>query len=319
MTCARSSLLRALVAAPLALAVAGGLAGCGSSDPVASALQGQTVTVTIPGAIGTSTAPVAPQESPAAPGSADGASNAADPTDPPAGGDGADASGDSDTTPVPAPGSGTDGSTPSATAAPVASAPRPTIHLLQTALLRDAPGGRVIGQLTPRTEFNSPTVLAVVRQRGSWLGVLSSALPNDRVGWISARVRFEAFRNNYRVDASLGRREVVVRRAGRIVQRFPVAIGGVGTPTPRGRFAVTDKLLTQSAASPYGCCILALSGHQLATPQGWGGGDRIAIHATNLPETIGTRASLGCLRAPTEAIRRVVSTVPLGTIVTITA
>ena len=34
------------------------------------------------------------------------------------------------------------------------------------------------------------------------------------------------------------------------------------TPTPTGRFAVTDKLADARAASPYGCCILALSGRQ---------------------------------------------------------
>ncbi len=177
----------------------------------------------------------------------------------------------------------------------------------------------MIGRLTPRTEFASPTVLPVVAIRGGWLGVLSTQLPNGRVGWISARVRYESHRNSWQIDVSLRGRRVTVRRDGRVVQRFPVAIGSESTPTPTGRFAVTDKLLTQSTTSPYGCCILALSGHQTATPQGWGGGDRIAIHATNLPETIGTRASLGCLRAPSEAIRRAIDTVPIGTLVTIRA
>jgi lipoprotein-anchoring transpeptidase ErfK/SrfK len=110
-----------------------------------------------------------------------------------------------------------------------------------------------------------------------------------------------------------------VRRSGRVMQRFRVAVGGPSTPTPVGRFAVTDKLLTENPASVYGCCILALSAHQPHTPQGWGGGNRVAIHATNLPETIGTAASLGCMRAPAEEARRLVRTVPLGTIVTIRA
>nr|WP_246345041.1 L,D-transpeptidase [Conexibacter arvalis] len=129
----------------------------------------------------------------------------------------------------------------------------------------------------------------------------------------------EVHRSAWEITASLGRREIVVRRAGRVVSRFPVAIGSPSTPTPRGRFAVTDKLTTGSDTSPYGCCILALSGRQTRTPQGWGGGDRLAIHGTSLPQTIGTEASLGCLRAPTGAIRRLVETVPLGTLVTIRA
>lgn len=194
-----------------------------------------------------------------------------------------------------------------------------TIHLRRATALRSRPGGPVVARLGARTEFDSPTVLPVVRRSGGWLAVISSALPNGRVGWISATATMRAHRSRYRVEASLGRREVLVRRDGRVVSRFPVAIGAPGTPTPTGRFAVTDKLLTGSASSPYGCCILALSGHQTRTPQGWGGGDRLAIHATNLPETIGTAASLGCLRAPAGAARRLVQTVPLGTIVTIRA
>jgi lipoprotein-anchoring transpeptidase ErfK/SrfK len=158
-----------------------------------------------------------------------------------------------------------------------------------------------------------------VAERDGWLGVITSALPNGRVGWIPANAHLIAYRTTWRIDAFLGRREVVVRRAERVVQRIRVAVGSPSTPTPTGRFAVTDKLLTGDVSSPYGCCILALSAQQPHTPQGWGGGDRIAIHATNLPETIGTAASLGCLRADAEEARRLVRTVPLGTVVRIRA
>jgi lipoprotein-anchoring transpeptidase ErfK/SrfK len=302
-----------------ALALAGALGGCGGSDPVADARAPQTVTVTVPSA---PAAPAQPAPTPVPPGASsdgragDGANadptDSTDPTDPTAGGNG--------DTPASAEGHDGRSATDSTPADPAsASAPQPSVHLKRATTLRSRPGGPVVAELQPTTEFRSPTVLAVVRARDGWLGVLSSALPNGRVGWISARAALEVHYSDWRVDASLSRREVVVRRFGRVVQRFPVAIGSEGTPTPQGRFAVTDKLLTALSSSPYGCCILALSGHQTATPQGWGGGDRIAIHATNLPETIGTRASLGCLRAPTDEIRRVVNTVPLGTIVTISA
>jgi lipoprotein-anchoring transpeptidase ErfK/SrfK len=210
---------------------------------------------------------------------------------------------------------------PRATTGPARQAPpgRLTVQVTKPVRLHAGPGGPVIGGILPKTEFSSDTLLPVVRQRGSWLGVISSALPNGRIGWISTNTALVAYRTRYSVVASLGRREVVVRRAGRVVLRFPVAVGSPSTPTPTGRFAVTDKLLTEDPGSPYGCCILALSAHQTQTPQGWGGGDRVAIHATNLPETIGTAASLGCLRGPADEVRRIVDTVPLGTIVTIQA
>jgi lipoprotein-anchoring transpeptidase ErfK/SrfK len=204
--------------------------------------------------------------------------------------------------------------------APAPTAPgRLTVQVTRPLRLRATPGGTVVGGVQPRTEFGSATILPVVAQRDGWLGVISKELPNGRVGWIAATAGLVPYRTRWRVVALLGRREVVVRYAGRVVQRFRVAIGGPSTPTPTGRFAVTDKLLTEDPASVYGCCILALSARQPHTPQGWGGGDRVAIHATNLPETIGSAASLGCMRAPAEEARRLVRTVPLGTIVTIRA
>jgi lipoprotein-anchoring transpeptidase ErfK/SrfK len=206
-----------------------------------------------------------------------------------------------------------------AATAPARPLGRLTVQITRPINVRSSPGGPIAGHLTARTEFDSATIVPVAKQRGSWLGVISTQTPNNALGWISTGTGLVAYRTRWSVTASLGDRRVTVKEAGRVVQRFPVAIGTPSTPTPTGRFAVTDKLLTEDPGSPYGCCILALSAHQSHTPQGWGGGDRVAIHATNLPETIGTAASLGCLRAPAEEVRRLVHSVPLGTVVTIRA
>jgi lipoprotein-anchoring transpeptidase ErfK/SrfK len=107
-------------------------------------------------------------------------------------------------------------------------------------------------------------------------------------------------------------RRLTVRRGQRVLRRVRVAVGRPGTETPTGRFAVTDKLRTRRADSPYGCCALALSGHQPKLRPGWPGGDRLAIHATPNPETVGTAASLGCLRAETPDLRALLRIVPLG-------
>jgi len=210
---------------------------------------------------------------------------------------------------------------PAASAAPRLRTPAPqlTVQVTRPVRLHASPGGPVVGGLPSRTQFHSATIVPVVAQRGAWLGVITSALPNGRLGWIEADTALVAYTTPYAISASLRHRRVVVRRDGRVVMRFPVAVGSPSTPTPTGRFAVTDKLLTNDPSSPYGCCILALSARQPHTPQGWGGGDRIAIHATDLPETIGSAASLGCLRAPAADVRRLLSTVPIGTVVTISA
>jgi lipoprotein-anchoring transpeptidase ErfK/SrfK len=118
------------------------------------------------------------------------------------------------------------------------------------------------------------------------------------------------------VDASLTGRRIVVHRPGRRDVFIPVAVGAPSTPTPTGRFAVTDRLKS-TTPSVYGCCVLALSGHQPYLEPGWTGGNRIAIHSTFETSAIGQAVSHGCLRADEASMRRLLSLVPLGAVVTI--
>ena len=186
-----------------------------------------------------------------------------------------------------------------------------TARVLHTVPLRAAPGGRALERLKTRTEFGSPKVLSVIGRRGGWLRVLTAERPNGRAGWIPASAaRLGGTDVSLRVDRT--RRVLTVHRGSAVLRRVPVAVGRPGTPTPLGRFAVTDRLRTRAPDSPYGCCALALSGHQTRLLPGWPGGDRLAIHATQQPQTIGRAASLGCLRAPARDLRALLRIVPLG-------
>ena len=98
-----------------------------------------------------------------------------------------------------------------------------------------------------------------------------------------------------------------------------MAVGRPGTETPTGRFAVTDRLRAGEAGSPYGCCALALSGHQTKLLPGWPGGDRLAVHATPHEETVGSAASLGCLRGRERDVQALLRIVPLGAPLFVTA
>jgi len=186
-----------------------------------------------------------------------------------------------------------------------------TARLLRRTVLRTAPGGRALVRLRPRTEFGSPKVVSVLRRRDGWLRVLVPERPNGRPAWIrAAATRPGAVDVSLHVDRSA--RRLTVRRDGRVLRRVRVAVGRPGTETPTGRFAVTDKLRTHRADSPYGCCAVALSGHQPKLLPGWPGGDRLAIHATPQTSSIGTDASLGCLRATTRDLQALLRIVPLG-------
>jgi hypothetical protein len=176
-------------------------------------------------------------------------------------------------------------------------------------LLRVSPGGQALALLRSRTEFGSPRILAVVRRLPGWLGVVSAQRPNNHIGWISAR-RAELVGESVRLLVDLSQRRLTVLRGGREILRMPVAVGGPATPTPTGRFEVTDGLYTNGGA--YGCCILALSAHQSHIAQGWTGGDRIAIHGTLDQSSVRRAVSHGCLRAHDADLRRLLRVATLG-------
>lgn len=191
-------------------------------------------------------------------------------------------------------------------------------HVEKPTPLYAAPKGPVLARLGTRTEFGSPQTLGVVRARGSWLAVVSTLRPNGRLGWIRASdVRLTRTRVSLTLD--LSRSTLLLKSGGEVVRRMRVGIGRASSPTPTGRFAVTDKLSGYNYGPYYGCCIVALSAHQPNLPAGWTGGDRIAIHGTNAPWTIGAASSAGCPHARDADLRVLMRRVPLGTSVFIRA
>jgi hypothetical protein len=179
-----------------------------------------------------------------------------------------------------------------------------------TVLYREPAGARRL-KIAPRTEWGSPRVLGVVNQRGDWLAVQAPELRNGEVGWVQReRARVDCVR--WSLHADLSRRTLSVRENGKTVRRFTVAIGRRANPTPKGRFSVTDRLRVTGSNSPYGCCVLALTGHQTDLPEYWPGGDRLAIHATDDESSIGKPVSLGCMRAKAGQARWLIDNVPLG-------
>jgi lipoprotein-anchoring transpeptidase ErfK/SrfK len=180
-----------------------------------------------------------------------------------------------------------------------------------------APGGRAGVRVGPRTEYGSPIRYAVVERRGRWLGVITPAVPNGRVGWVreSAVRRVRYVRE--RVEVDLSRRLLRVLMDERVVLETRVAVGAAESPTPIGRFAITDKVPGSSLGSVYGCCVLVLSGHQPRPPRGWAPVDyRLAIHGGD-GRTIGRPISAGCVHVRAATLRFLMKRLPVGTRVTI--
>lgn len=195
--------------------------------------------------------------------------------------------------------------------------------------LHERPGGDVVATIGERTEFGSRSVMPVVRRADGWLGVKTSASrktlwvrPGDRVVYARVRVTIEVDLSTrqlilYRLEGGSSEDDSVKRVK---LMQATVGVGAPSSPTPIGVYAVTDKLSgSRYSSSAYGCCILALSGRQPKPPPGWTGGDRLAIHGTGAPSTIGAAASAGCLRVADGDLRQMLELVPLGTLVTVRA
>jgi lipoprotein-anchoring transpeptidase ErfK/SrfK len=203
--------------------------------------------------------------------------------------------------------------------APPTLAPKPrprwrAVVVRHSVPLRVRPNGRLAVRVERSTDFGSRRVMSVAAQRGPWLGVVSTEMANGQLAWVNRKNSgLQLRRQPYSLHADLSGRWLELRRGGRAIRRISVAVGRPGSETPTGRFAVTDKLRGGNYGPYYGCCILALNAHQPKLPAGWQGGDRIAIHGTDSPSTIGSPASAGCLRAADSDLELLMRRVPLGT------
>ena len=88
-----------------------------------------------------------------------------------------------------------------------------------------------------------------------------------------------------------------------LLHHWPIAIGKPLTPTPVGRWHIINKKIL--SGGPYGTRWLGLDNPSYG------------IHGTNAPESIGTNASLGCIRMHNRHIETLFPLVRVGTTVDI--
>lgn len=200
-------------------------------------------------------------------------------------------------------------------AEPTAPPPPKWRHMIarvqEPSAFRADPSGKPLGRVGRKTEFGGPRFLSVSGHREGWLRIVIPERGNGEHAWIREG-KARLFGTDVSVHIDRSERQLTVRDGDRAVLRMPVAVGRAEHPTPVGRYAVTDKLKMGGPGTTYGCCAVALTGHQTNLPSGWAGGDRLAIHGTSDQSSIGLAASTGCLRASDRDLRRLMRQVPLG-------
>ena len=185
--------------------------------------------------------------------------------------------------------------------------------------IRRRPGaGHVVGKMPAGSRYSNRPIVAWVTRRADRRRFGKVPVPyasRNRRGWIDLH-GVHVTRSRIRVVAVLSRHLLEVERRGRVVLRFRAATGTPATPTPPGRYFVTDRVPFYPG-SEYGIFAFGISGIQTHLPPGWTGGNQLAIHGTNDPASIGTSASAGCLRVSAHALRRLEPLLRIGTPVVI--
>lgn len=197
---------------------------------------------------------------------------------------------------------------------------RPAERLLLVSIERDLEitarpgGGRILGTMPAGSRFyRTPTVAWVRRTSadGRFGLVDVPYVAERRSGWIRLR-GLERSWTRVRVTADLSDHRITVRRGSDVWFRAPAATGAAASPTPTGRYVVTDRVAFPGGGY-LGTFAFGMSGIQPNLPAGWTGGDQLAIHGTNAPSTIGRSASAGCLRVSEEVLERLKPLLRLGT------
>jgi lipoprotein-anchoring transpeptidase ErfK/SrfK len=130
-----------------------------------------------------------------------------------------------------------------------------------------------------------------------WVRVQLPERPNGRSGWIDAD--YAKLRSTpWRVVIDRGRRRATAFRAGHRVRVWGVVVGKPSTPTPRGLFAVYERV-RQPPGSELGPWALQLTAHSNTLMNYGGGPGRVALHGRSGPllaDPLGSARSHGCVR-----------------------
>ena len=143
------------------------------------------------------------------------------------------------------------------------------------------------------------------RRERSWLHVQLPKRPNGTTGWIPAG-RAVTSRTGWRVVVDVDRRSVSLRRNGETRRHWRAVVGAPSTPTPRGLFAIGERVRQPAPRGFLGSWALHLTAYSDVLDDFGGGPGTIGIHGrggASLLDPLGSAASHGCIRISNGPIR----------------
>jgi lipoprotein-anchoring transpeptidase ErfK/SrfK len=189
----------------------------------------------------------------------------------------------------------------------IATAKNATVNVFQNA-----------GDATPHMQLHNPNpdgaprVFLVTDRKPGWLHVLLPVPPNGSEGWIPAGA-VSTSKTDYWIQVQTSAHRLRLYKGKKVVVDTPAAIGKSDTPTPGGRYYLTELLQAPNPNGAYGPYAYGLSGYSTTLTQFNGHDPIIGIHGTNEPKLLGTSVSHGCVRISNTMITRLAKMLPLGT------
>lgn len=183
-----------------------------------------------------------------------------------------------------------------------------------------ADGGKVVRRLKTTAKWDhGPNQLLVLESttdssRHEWIRVLLPERPNGASAWIRSDYT-QLHRTPYRVQIDLAKRTVSLQRDGRTVASWGAVVGAPSTPTPTGRFAISEIVRQPDPSGFIGPWALHLTAFSNVLDNFGGGPGRVAIHGrsgASLNDPLRTARSHGCIRISNRAVRRLAKSLEPG-------
>lgn len=189
----------------------------------------------------------------------------------------------------------------------------PQRHVHELVVYRARGSRRVRLVLPSHNAIGAPLTFLVHRIEGQWVQTYLPVRPNKSTGWVKRR-SVKLLTTAYAVHVHLRRHRLFLLVSDHVVRNFPIGVGRSVTPTPSGRYFITELLKQPDPNGVYGPYAFGLSAYSgVLTHFGRGGNGQIGIHGTNEPQRLGTDVSHGCIRLRNPDIIWLSRRLPLGT------
>jgi hypothetical protein len=184
-----------------------------------------------------------------------------------------------------------------------------------------APGGAAVHTFRRLNANGARTVFGVLgivpgrHCEPAWYRVQLPMRPNGATGYVAARA-VTLYPVRTRLEIDLSQRRLSLFRRGRLVLRATIGVGAQGTPTPTGRYYVSQRIYAADPGGPFGPGAVGISAFSPVLT-GWLQGGPIAVHGTSDPSSVGRAASHGCIRVQNAVVRKLLKATVTGSPVVI--